>query len=100
MTKSPGVKANSGKKFKNWQPKVRLTVAFEKTDPTGFRVIQLTQFTDDSLYLDGAEELIFDQGENWYGFGPLAREDQMAPASASIPAHPWFTPPFSIQLEA
>jgi hypothetical protein len=50
--------------MKNPKPSVRLAIAFEKTDTTGARAIQLTQFADGSVYLDGAEELIFEGGEN------------------------------------
>jgi len=48
----------------NWKPTVRVPVAFEKTDATGQLVIQLTLLPDGSVYLDGAEELIFDRGGN------------------------------------
>lgn len=50
--------------MKNKKPIPQLKVAFEKTDATGSHVIHLTQFADGSVYLDGAEELIFDEGEN------------------------------------
>lgn len=50
--------------MKNRKPTPRLTVAFEKIDATGSEVIQLTLFADGSVYLDGAEELIFETGEN------------------------------------
>ena len=50
--------------MKKCKPTVRLEVAFEKTDTTGPQGIQLTQFEDGSVYLDGAEELIFETGEN------------------------------------
>ncbi len=50
--------------MKNDKPTVRLAIAFEKTDTTGSRVIQLTLFADGSVYLDGAEELIFEGDEN------------------------------------
>jgi hypothetical protein len=42
--------------MENRKPTVRLTVAFEKADTTGSRVIQLMLFADGSVYLDGAEE--------------------------------------------
>ena len=51
--------------MKNWKPPTaRLTVVFEKTDTTGSRVIRLRLFADGSVYLDGAEEIIFEGGEN------------------------------------
>jgi len=45
-------------------PTARLTIAFEKTDTSGSHVVQLRLFADGSVYLDGAEEVIFELGEN------------------------------------
>jgi len=51
--------------MKDWKPPTAsLTVEFEKTDTTGSRVIRLRQFADGGVYLDGAEEVIFEEGEN------------------------------------
>lgn len=51
-------------KMKKTKPIARHTVTFEKIDGTGSHVIRLSEFSDGSVYLDGAEELIFDGGEN------------------------------------
>jgi hypothetical protein len=50
--------------MKNKNPTARLTVVFEKKDTTESRVIRLRLFADGSVYLDGAEEIIFDGGGN------------------------------------
>jgi hypothetical protein len=50
--------------MKNSKPIARLKAAFEKTDAAGSRVIHLTQFEDGNVYLEGAEEVIFEGGEN------------------------------------
>jgi len=48
--------------MKNSKPIACLKAAFEKTDATGSRVTNLTQFADGSVYLEGAEEVIFEGG--------------------------------------
>ena len=48
----------------DWKPMVRVPVAFKKISAVGSRTIRLTLLSDGSIYLDGAEELIFDQGES------------------------------------
>lgn len=43
----------------NWKPTVDVLVAFEKTETKGSCEINLTLLLDGSVYLDGADELIF-----------------------------------------
>jgi hypothetical protein len=48
----------------DWRPSINVPVRFERTDQLGLHVIYLTLFSDGGVYLEGDEELAFDQGED------------------------------------
>ena len=50
--------------MKDWKPLIGVPVTFERRDHLGSREIRLTLLPDNSVYLDGDEELVFDQGRD------------------------------------
>jgi hypothetical protein len=47
--------------MENWKPTVDVPVTFEKADATGTSEIRFTLFSDGSVYLTGAEEVMFEE---------------------------------------